>query len=280
MRTCERFPQANLNELFTGKERSLYERGSLLNHSCAVTCTRVTLRGGGAERALVTLRPVAAGEELTLSYLPSGMEILRVVQRWRHRNAVPAAQRGHLERRKFALAMANTVPRSPPTTTRRCFANLSAPSGGGHNLGGSEDRSLQGGGQQQQQRRRQERPDSVRGLLKASAAVFGSRHWATFSCALLRLERELYALSEHVSGPRPTPSPSRPEARMEFLEWAMQELNALCWWLDVALETATGHPPAHDVFDVVCDLLGLGEASGGEAKEEEMVMLIGFWWTG
>lgn len=353
-----------------GKEGSLYERGSLLNHSCAANCTRVTLNGGGSERAFVTLRPVAAGEELTLSYLPSGMEVMGTVVRRRHlwlsrgflchcdrcsqpqdvvrqvecpeccanvrrrrrsREEVasgsgwsPEAFRtrnGHGEEKEvrgsptkepavfadwwnqsgmwvcrscgwcsdvdtgtlclqrkegilsaetFALVMANTVARSPPTATRCCRSNVSAP-GGGSIPSGGEERSLHGGGQQQHQARR----DAVQGLLKACAAVLGRRHWATFSCALLRLEQELSALSEQVLGPRSTPSPSRPKARMEFLEWAMQELNALWRWLAVALDTATSHPPAYYLFDVVCDLLGLlglSEDSGGDAKE---MMLMG-----
>lgn len=67
-----------------GQEGSLYERGSRFNHSCAANCTRVTLDGAGVERAFVTLRPVAAGEELTLSYLPSGIEVMGTVVRRRH----------------------------------------------------------------------------------------------------------------------------------------------------------------------------------------------------
>ncbi|CAN0520713.1 unnamed protein product, partial [Ectocarpus sp. 12 AP-2014] len=67
-----------------GQEGSLYERGSRFNHSCTANCTRVTLDGGGVERAFMTLRPVAAGEELTLSYLPSGIEVMGTVVRRRY----------------------------------------------------------------------------------------------------------------------------------------------------------------------------------------------------
>lgn len=71
-----------------GPEGSLYERGSRLNHSCAPNCSRITLNsstgGGAVERAFITLRPVAAGEELTLSYLPSGIEVMGTVVRRRH----------------------------------------------------------------------------------------------------------------------------------------------------------------------------------------------------
>lgn len=58
-------------------------RGSRFNHSCAPNCTRVALKNNG-ERAFVTLRPVAIGEELTLSYLPSRMEVMGTVVRRRH----------------------------------------------------------------------------------------------------------------------------------------------------------------------------------------------------
>ncbi|CAM9186348.1 unnamed protein product [Ectocarpus fasciculatus] len=67
-----------------GQEGSLYERGSRFNHSCNANCTRVTLDGGGVERAFMTLRPVSAGEELTLSYLPSAIEVMGTVVRRRH----------------------------------------------------------------------------------------------------------------------------------------------------------------------------------------------------
>ncbi|CAM9266555.1 unnamed protein product [Ectocarpus sp. 13 AM-2016] len=67
-----------------GQEGSLYGRGSRFNHSCTANCTRVTLDGGGVERAFITLRPVAAGEELTLSYLPSGIEVMGTVVRRRY----------------------------------------------------------------------------------------------------------------------------------------------------------------------------------------------------
>lgn len=343
-----------------GQEGSLYERGSLLNHSCAANCTRVTRDGGGAERAFVTLRPIVAGEELTLSYLPSGMEVMGTVVRRRHlwlsrgflchcdrcsqpqdevrqvecpeccadirrlqrssregvvsgsgspgalharddhgeenetRRPAPKApvvfadwwnqsriwvcrscgwcsdadtgtrrlqrDEGILSAEVFALVMANTVARSPPT------ANTATCSGG-------PGRSLQGGGQQGQARR-----DAVQGLLKASVALLGRRHWATFSCVLMRLEQELFARSEKEegSGPwsKPAPPPG-PKARVEFLDWAMQELNALWQWLGAALETATSHPPAYYLFDAVCGvlgLLGLGEESG-ETKEKTQVLV-------
>ncbi|CAN0506536.1 unnamed protein product, partial [Ectocarpus sp. 8 AP-2014] len=67
-----------------GQDGSLYERGSRFNHSCTANCTRVTLDGGGVERAFMTLRPVAAGEELTLTYLPSGIDVMGTVVRRRH----------------------------------------------------------------------------------------------------------------------------------------------------------------------------------------------------
>lgn len=326
-----------------GQEGSLYERGSLLNHGCAANCTRVALDGGGAERAFVTLRPIAAGEELTLSYLPSGMEVMGTVVRRRHlwlsrgflchcdrctqpqdevrqvecpeccadgrrqrhsteealhtrdghgeetqirrppseepaafadwwnqsrmwvcrscgwcsgdaETGTPCLRRNEaiLSAEVFALVMGNTVARPPSP----------AATGGGSNACSADGRSPQAVGQQRQAKR-----DAVQGLLKASAALLGRRHWATFSCALLRLEQELSALSEKGSGPWQTLVPSRPMASAEFLVWAMQELNALWQWLSAALETATSHPPAYYLFDAVCGLLGLGEESAGRTKE-------------
>lgn len=355
-----------------GQEGSLYERGSLLNHSCAANCTRVTLNGGGTERAFVTLRPIAAGEELTLSYLPSGMEVMGTVVRRRHlwlsrgflchcdrcsqpqdevrqvecpeccadvrrqqrgrgevtsgsgspksiyardghgkeeeirrpskepavyadwwnqsrmwvcrscgwcsdadagrvvRTSSPCLQRkeGILSAEVFALVMANTVARSSPTAKRRCRFDMLAPSGGGAASGSEGQQSLQGGGQQRHQTRR----EAVQRLLEASVALLGRRHWATFSCALLRLEQELSALSEKGSGRSPTPAPSRNRASTELLDWAVQELDALWQWLSIALETATSHPPAYYLLDTVCDLLGLSAKSGG--KTNEMWVLV------
>eukprot|EP00752_Nemacystus_decipiens_P005622 g5087.t1 len=351
-----------------GQEGSLYERGSRFNHSCAANCTRVTLDGGGAERAFVTLRPVAAGEELTLSYLPSGMEIMGTVLRRRHiwlsrgflchcdRCSQPqdevrqvkcpecctdrrqqrsragvvsgsespealnhgcygagriarwpapkesaayadwwnqsrmwvcrycgwcsdadsgtprlGRKEGILSAEVFALVMANTLARSPPRAPRPCRPGFSAP-GGAITASGEEGGSLQGAGE--------ERRDRVQGLLKASVALLGSRHWATFSCTLLRLEQELSALSEKPEGPWPwsTPAPPLPKAKTRFLDWAMQELNALWQWLSMAVETATSHPPAYYLFDVVCDLLRLGEESGDtKERRRDLVRRVEPW---
>lgn len=333
------------------------------------------------ERAFVTLRPVAAGEELTLSYLPSAMEAMGTVVRRRHlwlsrgflchcdrcsqpqddvrqvecpaccadaprerRNSrdeiaggsgSPEALDKHpggdhgkdeeirrpskepavfadwwnqsrmwvcrscgwcsdgadkpgtlcLQRKEgilgaevFALVMANAVACSTPApASRRCRSHVLASGGGSTTASsGGEGAYLQGGEQQQQrQQKRQARRDAVQGLLGASVALLGRRHWATFSCALLRLEQALSAFSEKVSsssGPWSTSAPSsQPKAkRTEFLDWAMQELNALWQWLSIALETATSHPPAYYLFDVVCDLLlcmGLTGEDSGKAKE-------------
>ncbi|CAN0099934.1 unnamed protein product [Hapterophycus canaliculatus] len=69
-----------------GPEGSLHARGSRFNHSCAANCSRVTLdsSGGAVERAFITLRAVALGEELTLSYLPSRIEVMGTAVRRRH----------------------------------------------------------------------------------------------------------------------------------------------------------------------------------------------------
>ena len=359
-----------------GQEGSLYERGSLFNHSCAANCcTRVTCDGGGAERAFVTLRPITAGEELTLSYLPSGMEVMGTVVRRRHlwlsrgflchcdrcsqpqdevrqvecpecfagirrqqriregvasRSGSPEAlyarddlgeeretrrpapkesaafadwwnqskmwvcrscgwcsdadtgtlrlqrDEGILSAEVFALVMANTVARGPPTAKRRCRPDLLAPDGGGSTAScrGGRGRSLHGGGQQRQAKR-----DAVQGLLKASVALLGRRHWATFSCILLRLEQELSALSDEEEGwgPGSTLAPHRHKARAAFLGWAVQELNALWQWLSAALETTTSHPPAYYLFGVVCDLLGLCEESGETKIVQVLADRVGPW---
>lgn len=359
-----------------GQEGSLYERGSLLNHSCAANCTRVALSGGRAERAFVTLRPIAAGEELTLSYLPSGMEVMGTVVRRRHlwlsrgflchcdrcsqpqdevrqvecpeccadvrrqqrsgeevesgpgspaalhtrhgrgeekqvprpskepavfadwwnqsrmwvcrscgwcsdadagtavSTSLPRLQRreGILSAEVFALVMANTVARSSPTAAKPYRLHRLVP-GGGSTASGSEARSLEDGELQQQTRR-----DAVQGLLGASVALLGRRHWTTFSCVFLRLEQELSARSGKGSpAPWSTPAPSRPKAGTEFLDWAIQELNALWQWLSVALETATSHPPAYYLFDVVCDLLGLINDSGKTREMQALADRVGSW---
>lgn len=348
-----------------GQEGALYERGSRLNHSCAPNCTRVTLDRGDAERAFVTLRPVVAGEELTLSYLPSGMEVMGTVVRRRHlwlsrgflcycdrcsqpqdevrQVACPECcaadpQRGKshargvsclgslvtdsahhhdndtlrkqdearrplgcqtafadwwnqsgmwvcrscgwcsdidsdrasslcLHRKEgilsaeiFSLVMANIVSRGTPAAVvaKHCGSKAARNDGG----------SASGKGQSRQDgRQRQARRDAVQAMLETSMALLGRRHWATFSCVLLRLQQELSSFLGEGWERRPAPSPSLPcppppssrRPQSEFLEWALQELTALWQWLSVSLEEVTSHPPAYYLFDVVCDLL---DASG------------------
>lgn len=326
-----------------GREGSLYERGSLFNHSCAANCTHVTRNGGGSERAFVTLRPIAAGEELTLSYLPSGMEVMGTVVRRRHlwlsrgflcgcdRCSLPRDEVRQVEcpeccanirrqrrRREERVSRSGLSPKAlctrdghsgenetrrptskdpavfadwwnqsrtwvcrscgwcsdagadctvatPPLCLHRkegilsaeVFALVMANTAAGSAASGSKGRPIPGSEERQQARR-----DAVQGLLENSVALLGRRHWATFSCVLLRLEQEVSALSQKGSGRWSASDSSRPKARTQFLDWAMQELNALWQWLSVALETSTSHPPAYYLLDVVCGLLGLSAESG------------------
>lgn len=347
-----------------GQEGSLYERGSRLNHSCAPNCTRVTLNRGDAERAFVTLRSVVEGEELTLSYLPSGMEVMGTVLRRRHLwlsrgflcrcdrcsqpqdglrqvtcpeccpadprrcqqhdnrergksgSGLPTTQCAHdnllkedearrpsgkqtlfadwwnqsgmwvcrscgwcsdidsdsasslcLHRREgllsaeiYSLVMANTLARGTPAAGVVEHGSDMVARNDGGTARDNRERSRQDDG------RRQARRDRVQGMLEMSIALLGRRHWATFSCVLLRLQQELSFFSEEHRGywatsspstpcPPPLSPPPPPRAKPEFLEWAVRELTSLWQWLVVSLEGATSHSPAYYLFDVVCDLL-------------------------
>lgn len=352
-----------------GQEGSLYERGSRLNHSCAPNCTCITLNRGDAERAFVTLRPVVAGEELTLSYLPSAMEVMGTVVRRRHLwlsrgflcrcdrcsqpqdevrqvacpecctadprrrqqhdsrerdvsgSRLPATDSAHdrlrnedearrpsgeravfadwwnksgmwvcrscgwcsdidsdrssslclhreegiLSAEVFSLVMANTMTRGTPAAVVVEDRSSSEWARNGSGTA-SDDRERS----RQHDRHRQKRRNKVQGMLEASVTLLGRRHWATFSCVLLRLQQELSSFLGESWEFRPAsphsplcppsrPSPSTPRAKPGFLDRAMRELTALWQWLSISLEAVTSHPPAYYLFDVVCDLL---DASG------------------
>lgn len=72
-----------------GREGSLHVLGSRFNHSCVPNCTPAETSSSTASatetpRTFLTLRPVARGEELTLSYLPSKLGAMGAVIRRRH----------------------------------------------------------------------------------------------------------------------------------------------------------------------------------------------------
>lgn len=108
----------------------------------------------------------------------------------------------------------------------------------------------------------QAKRDAIRGMLEASLALLGRRHWTTFCCVHMRLEHDLnyFSFSGSRSALSTTPRTKPPDVD---LSRAVGDLNCLWQWLNTITPSAS-HPPASFLCDVFCDLavVGFGRARG------------------